>query len=332
MGVGPKQNEERIVNGKRLLQCCVVASGLVLAGVAHAQTWPAKPVRIIVPFGPGGGTDIQGRLLGKKFFESLKQTFIVDNRAGASGLIGAELAARSPADGYTILFTTASLSVNVSLYKKIAFDPIKDLQPISLVSSVPLVLVVHPSVPVKSAKELIALAKKGKLTPGNNGAGTTSYLAVEMLSQYAGLNLPNISYKGGGPAITAILTGEIDFVFATAIAAQPHVKSSKVKALAVTTLKQSSAFPGVPTMASIYPGFESDNWYAMFFPAGTPKEITSKLNSEIARALNSEDIRQFMASDGADPVGSSPEELAVYFRKEIDKYAKLIKARNIQLQ
>ncbi|MGH8703761.1 MAG: tripartite tricarboxylate transporter substrate binding protein [Burkholderiales bacterium] len=318
---------------KQLLRSGVVAPGLALGAAAHAQTWPVKPVRIIVPFGPGGGTDIQGRLLGKKFFESMGQVFLVDNRAGAGGMIGTELAAKSPPDGYIILFTTASLSVSLTLYGSLVkFDAFKDLAPLSWISSVPLVLVTHPSVPAKSVKELIALARKTKLTPANNGAGTTSHLSVEMLNQYAGLNLPIISYKGGGPAITAVMTGETDFVFATALAAQPHVKSGRVKPLAVTTLKPSSAFPGVPTMASVYPGFESDNWYAMFFPAGTPKEIIGKMNAEIVKALKAEDIRQFMASEGADPVGSTPEELNAYFRKEYEKYAKLIKARNIKLQ
>jgi len=317
----------------RLLQFSVVALGFAFSAAAHAQTWPAKPVRIIVPFGPGGGTDIQGRLLGKKFLESMGQTFIVDNRSGAGGLIGAELAVKSPPDGYTILFTTASLSVAITLYGSLVkFDPYKDLAPISWISSVPLVLVVHPSVPVKSVKELIALAKKTNLTPANNGAGTTSHLSVEMLNQYAGLHLPIISYKGGGPAITAVVTGETDFVFATALAAQPHIKSGRVKPLAVTTLKPSSAFPSLPTMASIYPGFESDNWYAMFFPAGTPKEVIGRMNAEIVKALKSEEVRSFMANEGADPVGSTPEALNAYFRKEVDKYAKLIKARNIKLQ
>jgi len=318
---------------KQLLQAGAVVLGLALGAAAHSQTWPAKSVRIIVPFGPGGGTDIQGRLLGKKFHESMGQTFVVDNRAGAGGMIGTEIAAKTPPDGYTILFTTASLSVGLTLYRSLVkFDAFKELTPISWVSSVPLVLCVHPSVPVKSVKELIALAKKTRLNPGNNGAGTTSHLSVEMLNQYAGLKLPIISYKGGGPAITALVTGEVDFVFATAIAAQPHIKSGRVKPIAVTTLKPSGAFPGLPTMASVYPGFEADNWYAMFFPAGTPKEIIGKMNAEIVKALNSEDIRQFMAREGADPVGSTPEELGAYFRKEYEKYAKIIKTRNIELQ
>ena len=314
-----------------LLQLGVIAAGVALAGGASAQAWPTKPVRIVVPFGPGGGTDIQGRLLGRKFFESMGQTFVVENRAGASGLIGAELVAKSPPDGYNILFTTASLAVNISLYKKIAFDPVKDLLPISWISSVPLVLVVHPSVPVKTAQELVALTKrqKGGLNGASNGAGTTSHLSLEMLKQFAGAKLEHIAYKGGGPAITAMVAGEIDFQFATALAAKPFIDQGKVRALAVTTGKRSGAFPNLPTMSSIYPGFESDNWYAMFLPTGTSKEIAGKLNAEILKALKAPDLRDIIIKDGGDPVGSTPEELAAYFKKEVEKYAKIIKSGNI---
>ena len=307
---------------------------LIVSGAVHAQSWPDKTVRIIVPFGPGGGTDIQGRLLGKKFYESMGQTFVVDNRAGAAGLIGAELAVKSPPDGYTVLFTTASLSVNVTLYKKsLTFDPLKDLTPVCWISSVPLVLVAHPSVPVKSVKELVALAKKtGKLNAGSNGAGTTSYLAVEMFKQATGASVVNVPYKGGGPAITALISGEVDFEFATALAAAPHVKSGKVKALAVTTAKPAKAYPDLPTMTSTYPDFDVDNWYAMFMPAGTPKPIVDKLHSEILKALKASDVQEFMAREGGQPVGSTPEELTAMFKREVAKYAKVIEAGHIAVQ
>jgi tripartite-type tricarboxylate transporter receptor subunit TctC len=316
---------------KHSVRCAVIALGLAIGAAAQAQSWPARPVRVIIPFAPGGGTDIQGRLLGKKFYESMGQTFVVENRTGAAGLIGAEVAARAPADGYTILFTTASLAVNVSLYKKIAFDPLKDLQPVSWISSVPLVLVVHPSVPVKSPKELVTLAKreKGKMNAAHNGSGTTSHLSIEMLKQFAGVDVTPIPYKGGGPAIAAMVSGETDFAFATALAAQPHIKAGKVKALAVTTAKRSGALPDLPTMSSLYPGFESDNWYAMFFPAGTPKDVVAKLNAEIVKALKANEIRDFIIQEGGDPVGSSPAELDAYFKREVGKYAKIIKAGNI---
>ena len=307
------------------------AVALIAAVESGAQAWPSKTVRIVVPFGPGGGTDIQGRLLGKKFTESMGQTFVVDNRAGAAGLIGAEIVAKSPPDGYNILFTTASLAVNVSLYKKSTIDPLRDLMPVSWISSVPLVLVVHPSVPAKNVKELVALAKKrsGKMNVASNGSGTTSHLSIEMLRQLAGVDVAHIPYKGGGPAITAMLTGEVDFTFATALAAQPHIKSGRVRPLAVTTGKRSSTFPELPTMDSLYPGFESDNWYAMFLPAGTPREIVTKLNAEIVKALKASDVHDFITREGGDPVGSTPEDLAKYFRREVEKYAKIIKAGNI---
>ncbi|HSE00763.1 MAG TPA: tripartite tricarboxylate transporter substrate binding protein [Burkholderiales bacterium] len=317
----------------KLLHFSAVAAGLLAGVVAQAQTWPAKPVRIIVPFAPGGGTDIQARLLGKNFFESMGQTFVVENRAGASGIIGAELGARAPADGYTILFTTASLAVNVTLYgSRVKFDPLKDLAPVSWITSTPLVLVTHPSVPVKSVKELVALAKKtGALNAASNGAGTTSHLSIEMLKQMAAVKATHIPFKGGGPSMISVVSGETDFLFATGPVAAPQLKSGKVRGLAVTTAKKSSAFPALPTMASVYPGFESDNWYAMFFPAGTPKPIVDRLNAEIKKALNAADIRDFMPREALDPVASTPAELGAQFRREIERYAKIIKAGNIRL-
>lgn len=301
---------------------------------AYAQNWPSKPVRIIVPFGPGGGTDIQARLLAKKFYESTGETFVVDDRPGAAGLIGTETAVRSPPDGYTILFTTASLSVNVSLYKKsITFDPLKELAPVSWISSVPLVLIKHANVPARSLTDLVALAKKtGQLNAGSNGAGTTSFLAVEMFKQATGAKLANVTYKGGGPAVIALVSGEVDFEFATALAAGPHIKSGKVTALAVTTAQRSKAYPNLPTMASIFPGFDVDNWYAMFMPAETPKPIIGKLHTEILKAINAPDVQDYMLREGAQPVGSSPEELASMFKREIAKYAKVIESGHIVVQ
>lgn len=298
---------------------------------AQAQQWPAKPVRIIVPFGAGGGTDIQGRLLGQKFQQSMGQNFLVENRAGASGLIGAEVTARAPADGYTILFTTASLAVNMTLYaKRIKFDPLNDLVPVSWISSVPLVLVTHPSVPVKNLKEFVALAKKsGKMIGAHNGAGTTSHLSIEMLQLFGHMKTTPVPYKGGGPAAVALISGETDFTFATALAAQPFIKTGKMRPIAVTTAKRAAAFPDLPTMNSIYPEFEADNWYAMFFAKGTPKDIVAKLNAEILKALKSPDVNAFIRKEGGEPVGSTPEALAEYFKREAAKYAKVIKAANV---
>jgi tripartite-type tricarboxylate transporter receptor subunit TctC len=322
------------MNCKQLLLMCAAALGVALAGGAQAQSWPTKPVRVIVPFGPGGGTDIQARLLAKSFHDSMGQTFVTENRAGASGIIGAELAARSPADGYTILFTTASLAVNVTLYgKRVKFDAIKDLAPVSWISSTPLVLVVHPSVPAKTPQQLVALAKKaGNLNAGSNGAGTTSHLSIEMLKQLTGVKVAHIPYKGGGPSMAALVSGETDFNFATGPVASLQIKAGRVRGLGVTTAKRSSAFPDLPALTTIYPGLESDNWYAMFFPAGTPKPIIDKLNSEIVKALKTKEVVEFMPREALDPVGSSPEELAANFKREIDRYAKIITAGNIHLE
>lgn len=315
----------------RMKLAAAVLAAAACALPAQAQQWPAKAVRIVVPFGAGGGTDIQGRLLAQKFQASMGQNFLVDNRAGAAGLIGAELVAKSPPDGYNILFTTASLAVNVTLYsKRLSFNPVTDLVPVSWISSVPLVLVAHPSVPVKNVRELIALAKRtGKMNAAHNGSGTTSHLSIEMLQLFGGAKVTPIPYKGGGPAIVAQISGETDFTFATALAAQPFIKAGKVKALAVTTAKRSSAFPDLPTMSSIYPEFEADNWYAMFLPKGTSKDIVVKLNAEIIKALKAPDLNDFIRKEGGEPVGSTPEELAAYFKREVDKYAKVIKAANV---
>ena len=305
---------------------------VVVAGPAAAQPYPSKPVRIIVPFGAGGGTDIQGRLLAQKFQTSMGQNFLVENRAGASGLIGAEFVARAPADGYNILFTTASLAVNVQLYsKRLKFDPLTDLEPVSWVSSVPLVLTIHPSVPAKNLKEFVALAKKpgGNMIAAHNGAGTTSHLSVEMLKLFGGARVTAVPYKGGGPAMVAQISGESDFTFATALAVQPFTKTGKVRTIAVTTAKKSSAFPDLPTMTSIFPEFEADNWYAMFLAKGTSKDIIAKVNAEILKALKAPDLNDFIRKEGGEPVGSTPEELAAYFKRENAKYAKVIKAANV---
>ncbi len=301
---------------------------------ASAQNWPARSVRIVVPFVPGGGTDIQARLLGKKFYESMGQSFVVENRGGAGGLIGAELVAKSPPDGYNILVTTASLAVNASLYKKLAFDPVRDLAPVSWISSSPMVLVVHPSVPAKSVKELVALAKQhhGKMNAASNGSGTTSHLAIEMLKLMAGIAVTHIPYRGGGAALNAMLSGEADFRFTSALAVHQHVRAGKVRPLAVTTVKRSSVLPDLPTLASFYPGYDCDNWYAVFVAAGTPKEIVGRLHAEVVKALNTQEMRDFIVREGAEPVGSSPEELAAYFTREVDKYAKVIKAAQIRFE
>jgi tripartite-type tricarboxylate transporter receptor subunit TctC len=305
-----------------------------LSSAGLAQSWPARGGRILVPFGPGGGTDTQARLFAKKLSEATGQSFIVDYRGGAGGLIGAELIAKGPADGYNVLFTTASLAVNVTLYKKMPFDPLKDLAPVSWFSSAPLVLVVHPSVPARSVKELVALAKsqRGKLNAASNGTGTTSHLAIEMLKQAAGIDVVHVPYKGGGPAVIAMMSGEVDMRFTGQLATLPHIRAGRVRPIAVAALKRSQVLPDVPTLASTYPGFEANNWYAVFVPAGTPKEIVSRLHAEVVKTIKAPDVHEAIVKDGAEPVGSTPEELGAYFRREVDKYAKVIRAAHIQAE
>jgi len=301
---------------------------------AVAQQWPDKTVRILVPFPPGGGTDIQARLLSVAFQKSMGQNFIVDNRTGAGGLIAGQLAVDSPPDGNTILFTSGSISVVVTLYaKRMKFNVHTDLTPISWISSTPLVLSLHPSVPAKSVKELVALAKRtrGNMNAGGNTAGSTAHLTAEMLNQVVGIKSTVLTYRGGGPAVLALISGEIDYIFATAPSIMPHLNSGKAKALAVTTPKRSSALPDLPTMNSIYPGFESDNWYAMFYPRGTPRPIVDKMNAEIKKALATPEIKAFLPREALDPVASSPEELSVLLKREIEKYARVIQLANIQL-
>ena len=319
----------------RLCTAALAGAAMLVSTWVHPQSWPAKPVRIIVPFGPGGGTDIQARVLAAFFHEQTGQTFVIENRTGASGLIGAEIAANSPPDGYTILFSTATLTVNTTLYgSRMKTDPVNDLAPVSWLSSTPLVLVVHPSVPAKSVQELVAVAKHrpGFLNSGINVPGSTSHLSAEMLKQMAGLEAVIVPYKGGGPAITALMSGEIDYLFATGPVASAARGTGRVRLLAVTTAKPASAFPDLPTMNTFYPGFESDNWYAMWFPAGTPRPIVESMHALIVKALQTERVRAFMVKEGLDPVASTPEELAAQIKSEIAKYAEVIRKGNIKLQ
>ena len=312
--------------------CAAFAMSCLASPVAHAQAWPAKPVRIIVAVPPGGTTDLTARLLGKKYSDSLGQSFLVDNRPGASSMIGTELVIRSPADGYTLFFSSASLSVNATLFgAKYKFDPMKDLAPIIWTSSVPLVLTLHPSVPARSVKELAALSKRTRkgLNGGHNGSGTTSHIALEMFRQMTGAAIESIPYKGGGPTTIAMLSGEIDFTFSTLSTVKSHVESGRLRGLAVTTKKPSRVFPNLPTMDSLFPGFEADNWFGLFAPSGISKDIVGRLHGLAVEALRSPELREVIAKDGGEVVASSPEQLGAHLRNEIARYAKVIKAGNI---
>jgi tripartite-type tricarboxylate transporter receptor subunit TctC len=309
----------------------------ICLGLAHgvgAQTYPSKPVRMVVPTAAGGGSDLQARLLAKAFHENLGQPVVVENRPGASGTIGAEVVAKAPPDGYTLLIATALLSTNGALYKKLSFDPLRDLAPVGLISYAPQFLIAHPSVPARSAKELVALAKKhpGKINAGSSGTGSANHLALEMLKQRAGIDVTHIPYKSGSPAVAALMGGEVDFTFTGAVTALPPVRAGRVRALAVTSRKPSALLPEVPTLESMYPGFESANWYALFVPTGTPASIINRLNAEMIKALKSREMLDFMAREGAEPVGSTAQELGMHFRREVDRYAEVIRRGKIQVE
>ena len=319
------------------IACCVIAAAvaaLVATAAARAQSYPVKTVRIVVPVAPGGGTDPQARLLARKFQESMGQSFVVENRTGAASMVGTEFVVKAPADGYTLLVAASSLAGAPTLRKDLPFDLLKDLTPVGQISSTATFLVVHASVPASSVKEFIALAKKqaGKMNAASGGNGSANHLTLEMFKQRAGIHATHIAYKGSGPATIALMSGEVDFSFAGALTSLPHIRSGRIKALAVTTPRPSPLVPDAPPLASLYPGFEATNWYGIFAPAGTPAAVVGKLNQEMARAIQLPDVREFMAREGADPVGSTPQEFAAFFRKEVDRYAQVIRAANIRAE
>ena len=299
---------------------------------AGAAAWPQKTVRLIVPSSPGGGVDTLGRIFSKSFNESTGQRFVVDNRAGAGTMLGTEIAAKAPPDGYTLLLASAALAVNTALNPNLNFEPLKDLVPVTWVSSTPLMLGTHPSVPAKSVKELITVAKarRGQLNGASSGSGTTSHMSVEMFRQMAGLDVTHVPYNGAAPASIATISGQVDFLFSNMISVYPQGKAGKLRVLAVTTAKRSRAAPEVPSVSESIPGFETDNWYGFFVPAGTPSTVISRLNAEALKALKSPDVLSIMAKEGAEPVGSTPEELASKLRSEVDRYAKVIKAARVR--
>jgi len=314
----------------RGVSATVVVAACLATG-APAQTYPAKTVRVIIPTGPAGGSDLQGRLMCKRLTETTGQSFFADNRPGASGMIGAELVAKAAPDGYTLLVTSSQLAISTAVYQKMAFDTLKDLAPVGQIASAPQLLLVHPNVPAKSVRELVALArqKSGKLNAGSSGTGSVNYIALEMLRQAAAIDVAHVPYKSGVASATALMSGEVDWIFTGVVQAQPLLRSQRARPIAVTSPKRSPLFPDVPTLDSIYPGFVSGNWYGMFAPAGTPAAIITKLNSEIVSAIRTPEIRDFITREGAEPVGSSPQEFGAYLKSEIERYTKVAKAANL---
>jgi tripartite-type tricarboxylate transporter receptor subunit TctC len=316
---------------RSLFAVCLVMSSSVLTSTAMAQTaaYPGKPIRLVIPYPPGGGSDTIGRPLAQKLAEQLGQQVVVDNRGGANGNIGMEAVARSAPDGYTmVLALTAQLAVNPALYGKVPYDPVRDYAPITLLGTGTYILVVHPSLPVKSVKELIALAKArpGQIAYSSSGNGSGGHLAAELLSSMAGIKLLHVPYKGGGPALMDLIAGQVQVLFATQLASWPHVQSGRIRALAVSTAKRPASLPGLPTIAeAALPGYDSGVWYGILAPAGTPREIIQKLNHEIVRALNQPDYRSLLVNNGIDPIGSPPEQLGQYIKSELVKWAKVVK-------
>jgi tripartite-type tricarboxylate transporter receptor subunit TctC len=327
-----------IIRDDNMLKICCVAAlafaAAIVSSSAQAQSYPVKAVRIVVPVAPGGGTDPQARMLGRKFQESMGQPFVIEHRTGAGSMIGTEYVARAAPDGYTLLCGASTLAGAYTLRKNLPFDLLKDLIPVGQISSTSQFLVVHSSVPVSSLKEFIALAKQqgGRMNAASGGIGSANHLALEMLKLRAGIQATHIPYKGSGPATIALMGGEVDFSFAGALTSAPHIRAGRIKALAVTTRKPSILMPSVPPLTTFYPGFEMSNWYGLFAPAGTPAPIVNKIAAEMANAIQLADVREFMAREGAEPVGSTPQEFAAFFKSEVDRYAQVIRAANIRAE
>jgi tripartite-type tricarboxylate transporter receptor subunit TctC len=323
---------------KRL--CCatlgiaVVTLGL-LPAAAGAQNYPVRPIRLVTPFAPGGGTDISARLLAEPLGKALKETVVVDNRPGAGSVVGSEIAAKSNPDGYTLLLGNISMAFNAALYRKLPYDTLRDFAPISLVADQPNILVAHPSLPAKSLGEFVALARSqpGKLTYASAGTGAGTHLAMELLMMSQKIDLVHVPYKGTGPALTALLGNQISVFFSTFASALPHVKAERLRAYAVTSLKRAGTLPAVPTVAeSGVPGYEYSTWYGLLAPARVPRAILDRLNQETVAALKDPEIRQRYLAQGVDPIPSTAAHFAAYIKSETEKWTKVIVAAKIPPQ
>jgi tripartite-type tricarboxylate transporter receptor subunit TctC len=306
---------------------------VLVAGAAGAQQYPTGPIRIVVPFTPGGGTDILSRMLGQKLTESWGQPVIVDNRPGASGTVGAALVAQSKPDGQTLLVVPAGYAGNPSLYKKLPYDHARDLAPVSWLASGPLVLVVHPSLPAKNIKELIAFARArpGEVNFGSSGAGTLPHLSAELFNSMSGIRMVHIPYKGAGAAVTDVLAGRVPVYFMNILQSLQLIKAGKLRALGVTTPERSPIAPEIPAIAEAgLKGYDMTNWYGMLAPAGTPREVVARLNGEVVRILRLPELTARLAEDGMVVVASTPERFAEFLARETQKYAKVIEAAGIK--
>jgi tripartite-type tricarboxylate transporter receptor subunit TctC len=321
-----------------MLAQAVVIVSVVLAAMpplATAQAYPAKPIRWISPWPAGGANDIFSRAIGQKIGESLGQQVLVDNRPGAAGTIGSDIAAKAPADGYTLVMgSSPTHAIAPALYPALPYDPLRDFSAVTLVGSVPNVLVLHPSVPAKTVKEFIAVAKArpGKLNFASTGNGTSQHLSAELFKFMAGLDMVHIPYKGTAPALTELVAGQVDLAFENMPALIPHIQAGRLRALAVTTTKRSAVMPELPTIAeAALPGYDASVWFGVFAPAGTPRPVVDRLHGEILKALQTQDLKSRMVAMGTDVSGMGPDDFSAYVRKEIPKWANLVKAAGVKV-
>jgi tripartite-type tricarboxylate transporter receptor subunit TctC len=325
-----KRGEHMQVGMARLILIAIVA---VATSTAFAQTYPSKPIRLILPFPPGAPSDMVGRTIGQKIADQLGQSLIPDNRAGAGGTVGLALVAKAPPDGYTVLVTSPTIALGPLLYSNLTFDPLKDFTPVARLASIENVILVHPSVPAKSLKEFVALARAnpGKLNYGSGGPGTTNHLANELLKSLEKINMVHVPYKGATLATTALMGGEVDEVIVSVASVLPLIKAGRVRPLAVLSEKRVATLPAVPTSKEAgFPNFQMSIWYGMFAPAGTSREIVARLQREVFRALEDPALRQYMANAGMDPWLGSADDMGKLLRSEMARYAKIIQAAGIK--
>lgn len=315
------------------INCLLIAVALWPSLAAAQSNYPVRSVRVIVPSAPGGGTDISARILAPQLSQLMGQQFVVENRAGAGTMIGGEAVARAAPDGYTLLMGISTLAINPAMYKKVPYDALKDFAPISQAVSLSNVLVVHPSLPARSVKEFVALVKPrpGQVNFASAGVGTSPHLSMELFLVMTGLKMLHVPYKGSGPGVTDLIAGHVPAMMPNMLSAQPHIKSGRLRALGVTGSKRAPGAEDIPTIAEAgVPGYEAVQWYGLLAPAGTPRDIITRLHGATVKALQHPEVRQRLLNDGAEPVGSSPEEFAAYLRSETAKWAKVIQAAGIK--
>ena len=319
------------------LRCIPAIALAALSTAAYSQdaaNYPGRPIRVIVPFAPGGGLDISTRLIGQKLTEKWGQNIVVDSRPGAATIVGTEIASNAAPDGYTLLMITTTFAINPGLYPKLPYDPVRHFTPVTQLNSQPNVIVVAPSFAARSVKDLIAMAKArpGELTFASPGAGSAPHLSAEMFQRQAGVSMIHVPYKGIPPAVTDVLGGRVAMLFTTTISAAPHIKAGKLRAVALTSARRQASMPDVPTVGETLPGYRAEAFQGMVAPAGVPQAIVNKVSAEVARIVRLQDVAQRFQLDGAEPVGSTPKEFAAFLKAEMQKWSKVIKDAGIKAE